>query len=255
MSDKALILYKKLKYWPSGMLENIIHGLIRQEFDVKIVKDVGSLNPDLLIQWHHGPSSLDLIYKHGCPKTIMIEKGWFGRDNHFLLFDNNSKRLPPFKKVDYTIFSKPIKNISDKVWLILGQMPEDQNLKHCPLYSDWISSVTDFLNTNGSLPVYFRPHPELEPPKNTLDYDLGRAIGVVSWNSSAVLKALMNGIPAAVYDFPELDKLANAGLSKEWIMAVEKGKRFTNLDALSYFSSQQLDIADFSRYDYRGYIT
>jgi len=252
---KALILYKKGKYWglrnQPNLFENLVIGLLCNDFEVIVVENDSDVKPDLLIQWHTGRGSVTMCHRYKAKYNILIEKGWFDRHNNLLLYNEKIERYQATKIGAYKDFYKDIPDIEPKVWLILGQREGDVNLRNCPDYQQWIKDTKEFLERNSDIPVYFRPHPDYGEPKYDLTYDLGRAKGVIAWNSSGLLKAMMHGIPCCCWDLPET-KLPM--LSREWIdfaMSVEKN-RLTQYqkDLLNYFAGQQYNIKEFSRIDY-----
>jgi hypothetical protein len=259
---KAVIRYKKLKFWDDGLLEYIIRGLLLQEFVVEVNKQLPDKAPDLLIQWHR--DNWDFIVNDGVTPNkfhnttvMMLELGWFNREKFLLIYNKDGIRYKP-RKVDktYTKFFKKISKSSNKVWLILGQMWNDQSLKACENYGKWIEEVTSKLKAWGNYPVVYRPHPKgKDKPENTLDVDLGRAIGVVSWNSSSVLKAMMHRIPACIYDFPEVRDVCQEGLTASWVQQVESGMyQELHINKLNWLASQQVSQGQFRKLDYKSYM-
>jgi len=249
---KAVIRYKKLKFWQSNLLENIEHGLIRQGFDVEVLKNYPEKAPDMLIQWHRYTYDFMItegIYgedknKYHDTTVLLIELGWFNRDKNLLLYDKNGFRFKPILDKSYEPFIKPLPKHKKDTWIILGQIPDDMSLKACENYGKWIHTVKNQLESYGNYPVYYRHHPKGDiKPDYTLDYDLSRAVGVVSWNSSSVLKAMMHSIPVCTYDFPEIDDVCQKELSPKWIIETEQGKNNKLFkDKLNWLASQQISI-------------
>jgi hypothetical protein len=237
---------------------------MRQKFEVIVLNKLPDFAPELIIQWHRDNyhylvttdpyTESNNLYKD--TTVMMIELGWFTRHRNLLLYDKNDLRFKPMLNKNYAEFFKPIKESKNKVWLIMGQMPNDRNINSCDNYEKWIENVTSMLKLYGNYPVYYRPHPKGEiEPENELDIDLGRAIGVVSWNSSGVLKAMMHSIPVCIYDFPEIEDVCQKELTREWIIEVEREKhRVLHANKLNWLASQQINIDEFQTLNYEGYL-
>lgn len=259
---KAVIIYRRLKDWRSGMLENIIFGLHNQGIDVEVIniKRLEYKKVDFVFQWYCSEEYYNIVHNYAAFQKVLswnIEKGWFDRDRHFLLFNREGNRYLFDREVDWQIFKKPVKTSKEKYWIVIRQMVNDYNLRNCSDYNRWLKNVVNLLEDNAQYPVYVRNHPDdlkNGPPENTLDVDLGRAIGIVTWNSSTMFKAMMHNLPVCAYDLYEARGYYQDGLSVEWVRQVEKGNWYKPdyNTLLKNIAGQQWSITEFSKFDYKG---
>ena len=65
----------------------------------------------------------------------------------------------------------------------------------------WVEATVAAIKRKTSRPVRVRKHPGNHPPEIPIEDDLDNVWAVVTWGSSAAIKALAAGVPA-FYCFP-----------------------------------------------------
>ena len=68
----------------------------------------------------------------------------------------------------------------------------------------WVDTTVAAIKRKTSRPVRVRKHPGNHPPEIPIEHDLDNVWAVVTWGSSAAIKALAAGVPV-FYCFPTVD--------------------------------------------------
>ena len=261
---KCAVIFRKVKEGSPMVkpLTSIVYGLIAKHSVTCMMYDTIQYDSyDMVIQWGYNTWQEETAAKfknlNKDVKIIYIDLGWYDRDNHYLVYDENFKResLEGKRGKDVDLFFKTIIR-NPKVYLVLMQNPGDASLRNCPDYIKWLYDVKHFIEANSKFKVEFRKHPkddskEFELPGlnlsgvRNLAADLARAKAAITWSSTAILEALVYRLPCVVYDIPELNGYVENKLTVDFLNIVDVKNNIIYNDmrrALKIMAGQQKDI-------------
>lgn len=138
----------------------------------------------------------DTYREMGVP-VLLIELGFIFRDQGYLQFGiDDLNWLPDFAyhdRAESMGLVAQAKRKQGSFILIAGQLPGDN--QHSINVSEWREKTSTYLHELSELPVYFRPHPRVEKPQNTISEALEGCHCLVTHNSTAAYEAIRQGVP------------------------------------------------------------
>jgi hypothetical protein len=149
-------------------------------------------------------------------EILIIEKGFLNRDKYFSVGLNNqtgkgiyfNENMPSDRFNALDIDVKPW-TIKGKNIILCGQIYWDTSVQHID-YKKWLQDTAKELRKLTDKPIIYRPHPKrpesisevkgLITSTKSYQEDLKDAFAVVAFNSNSALEAMIEGVPAFVYD-------------------------------------------------------
>lgn len=199
--------------WGEAFAKGVLaHGLMPQV--------ISGFNPgdcDLAVFWSHHPRTMAIRERQRANGLdyLVMERGYLGdRKKWTSLGYNGQNGRADFLNVDspsdrwdrYPKWVEKPWNPGNEYILLIGQVPTDSAVGHIN-FERWIYETIKHLEWLIDLPVKFRPHPITEGrylshhyEKKELIEDLSQATCVVTFNSTAGVDAVMDGIPVIALD-------------------------------------------------------
>jgi capsule polysaccharide modification protein KpsS len=220
---------------------------------------------DMVVQWGYKRPQLERFERfrelNPACRCVCVDLGWFERKDNVLFYNEKCKRIKLRNKRRNKEIQRRIVTGEPKYFLILQQITKDASLSYCPNYEQFLIETKREIEKYSDLPVVIRPHPQEKKDgrlrinatysnRKSLEDDLRHAAGVVTWNSTACLPAIANGIPTLAPGLDEIQDTSLAGfVTQDWVMG-SKGK-MSNYDAeiLYYLAGQQINVKKLKNID------
>lgn len=183
-------------------------SVFNENHDIEFVDDLSPRDTDLAVIW--GVRKHKIINNQrarGKPYLVM-ERGYFldrfvytslgfnglnGRANFM------NQGLLPFRwNEHFSHLMQPVRKNNSNTVVIIGQTPGDMSHAHVDI-EPWYKKMELYLRRDN-FNVEFRPHPNVEAPKETLDQMFKRVRGVVTFSSNTGVDAVLAGVPTIACD-------------------------------------------------------
>jgi len=172
---------------------------------------------DLAVFWSHHPRTLAIRQRQMAAGAdyLVMERGYIGDRKKWTSLGFNGQN----GRADFLNENSPsdrwdrYPSWNEKPWhpgsdyiLLIGQVPTDSAVGHID-FKSWVVNTIKHLKQITDLPIEYRPHPIAQGrhlshkyEKAELIDEISRAAAVVTFNSTAGVDAVMDGIPVIAMD-------------------------------------------------------
>lgn len=206
----------------------VIFGLVKKTYSATHTKEV-------------------ILKKHSGRSLIVMESAFYNRKKYFAIgfsgihgsadFRSEGASLDRWESMNAPV--QPWSNRPKGPMVVCGQLPRDTNVQHTD-HVDWCKKTVGYYLKN-KIPVLFRPHPRCDDPeiygvneklwdRRKLKHTLKEARGVVIWNSTSGVDAVIAGVPVIAQSHDALSfPVASSTLNPDYLIRPDRDKLFAKI--------------------------